>query len=63
MLGFASFPAFNRRNELRILRISVEKYERFLAAWSSWLTDTGVEAKLAQDGPGWFDADAVAVAA
>jgi hypothetical protein len=55
MLGFASYPAYNRRDELRILRISVDGYERFLAAWSKWLSDSGAEEKLAREGPGWFD--------
>jgi len=55
MLGFAAYPSLGRRDELRILRISVDGYQRFLAAWSNWLTSTGIEGKLTQDGPGWFD--------
>jgi hypothetical protein len=57
MLGFAAYPAFNRRDELRILRISVDGYQRFLATWSRWLADCGIDDKLAHEGPGWFDVD------
>lgn len=56
MLGFASYPGFKRWDELRILRISVDGYQRFLAAWSKWLAESGIEEKLAREGPGWFDA-------
>jgi hypothetical protein len=55
MLGFAAYPAFNRKDELRILRVSVDGYHRFLAAWTRWLTESGIEDKLAHEGPGWFD--------
>ena len=60
MLGFAAYPAFNRRDELRILRISVDGYQRFLCAWSKWLADSGIEEKLAREGPGWFDVEVAA---
>jgi hypothetical protein len=55
MLGFAAYPGFNRRDELRVLRISVDGYQRFLAAWTKWLAESGIDEKLAYDGPGWFD--------
>ncbi|MDC7685037.1 hypothetical protein PQU92_17265 [Asticcacaulis sp. BYS171W] len=55
MLAFAAFPSVKRKNELRILRISVEGYQEFLGKWSAWLTDNGVDTRLSEDGPGWFD--------
>lgn len=60
MLGFAAYPASNRRDELRILRISVDRYQHFLAAWSKWLADSGIEDKLAHEGPGWFEVEVAA---
>lgn len=60
MLAFAAYPTSRRKDELRILRISVDGYQRFLAAWSKWLADSGTEARLAQKGPGWFDAELAA---
>lgn len=30
MLGFAAYPSFNRRDELRVLRIAVDGYQRFV---------------------------------
>jgi hypothetical protein len=54
MLGFASFPSLKRTGELRILRISVDGFERFLGLWTRWLTESGVEQEMSQDGPGWY---------
>lgn len=54
MLGFASFPSVRRTDELRILRISVDGYERFLRLWSGWLAENGVEEVISENGPGWF---------
>jgi len=54
MLGFASFPSVKRTDELRILRVSVDGFERFLSLWSRWLAESGVEQEISQDGPGWY---------
>jgi hypothetical protein len=54
MLGFASFPSLKRTDELRILRISVDGFERFLSLWSRWLVESGLEQEISQDGPGWY---------
>lgn len=54
MLGFASRPD-GKRSALRLLRVSVDSYQRFLSLWSNWLADTGMEAMLTCHGPGWFD--------
>jgi len=55
MLGFASYPGHRRTTELRLLRISVDGYQRFLGIWSGWLANSGVENVLTYDGPGWFE--------
>lgn len=55
MLAFASFPSNRRRNELRLARVSVEGFERFLREWSRWLAGSGVQASLTHEGPGWFE--------
>lgn len=54
MLAFASFPSVSRTGELRILRVSVDGYERFLRLWSGWLAESGVEEEISKNGPGWF---------
>lgn len=54
MLGFASYPSLKRTDELRLLRIPVEAYQRFLGLWSCWLAASGVQTALDQEGPGWF---------
>ncbi|WP_016746562.1 hypothetical protein [Rhizorhabdus wittichii] len=54
MLGFASFPSLRRTDELRILRVSVDGFERFLGLWASWLAASGIEQKIGYDGPGWY---------
>jgi hypothetical protein len=58
MLGFASRPD-GKRSALRLLRVSTDAYQRFLALWSGWLADTGVETVLTHDGPGWFQSEEV----
>jgi hypothetical protein len=55
MVAFAAYPAPDRRKELRLLRISVDAYQRFLAAWTSWITDSGVQEALTVQGPGWLE--------
>jgi len=54
MLGFASFPSLRRTDELRILRVSVDGFERFLGLWTRWLAESGVEQEISEDGPGWY---------
>jgi hypothetical protein len=55
MLAFASYPGHRRTNELRLLRITVDGYQEFLRLWIMWLTESGVEKVLTDQGPGWFD--------
>ena len=55
MLAFASNTRDRKR--LRLLRISVDGYQKFLHAWSAWLGERQVETSLAEEGPGWFDED------
>ena len=55
MLGFASFPSLKRTDELRILRVSVDGFERFLSLWSRWIAESGFEQELSHDGPGWYE--------
>lgn len=45
------------RKALQLLRVSVDGYEKFLRAWSSWLGEHQVEHRLAEEGPGWFELD------
>lgn len=54
MLGFASYPAFRRTGELRLLRISVDGFQEFLILWARWLSENGVETALSEEGPGWL---------
>jgi hypothetical protein len=54
MLGFASF-ARPRAPELRLLRVSVAGFERFLKLWATWLSSSGVLEALDERGPGYFD--------
>ena len=58
MFGFASRPD-GKRSALRLLRVSTDAYQRFLARWSGWLADAGVETVLTHDGPGWFQSEEV----
>lgn len=53
MLGFASYT--RDRKGLQLLRISVDGYQRFLRAWSNWVSERQIENKLAEAGPGWFE--------
>lgn len=55
MIAFAAYSAGHRRKELRLLRISVDGYQRFLAAWAAWISDSGVQDALTAQGPGWLD--------
>lgn len=59
MLGFASRPN-GKRTALRLLRVSVDAYQRFLELWSRCLADTGMEMVLTIQGPGWFESDEAA---
>jgi len=54
MLAFASFPNGNRRRELRLLRVPVDGFQRFLELWTKWLVESGVEDDITYRGPGWF---------
>jgi hypothetical protein len=54
MIGFASF-ARHRQPELRLLRIGVPQFERFLTLWTEWLAASGVLDRLIARGPGHFD--------
>lgn len=53
MLAFASNT--RDRKGLQLLRISVDSYQRFLRAWSGWVSERQIEASLADEGPGWFE--------
>lgn len=53
MLGFASNT--RDRKGLQLLRISVDGYQRFLRAWSGWVSERQIETSLAEAGPGWFE--------
>ena len=55
MIGFASF-AQAHHPELRLLRIGVPHFERFLKLWAGWLSSSGVLDRLEARGPGHFDA-------
>lgn len=55
MLAFASYPAWNRKEELRLLRVSVEAYQRFLGRWADWLATSEAKEVLSAQGPRWFD--------
>jgi hypothetical protein len=55
MLAFAS--STRDRKGLRLLRISVDDYQKFLHAWRAWLAERHVETSLDEEGPGWFDND------
>lgn len=55
MLAFAAFRKPRATDKLRLLRISTDGFQHFLSAWSAWLADSGVNASLEQQGPGWFD--------
>lgn len=55
MLGFASFPSFDDRKNLRLVRVSVEAFEDFLRRWTSWLVKSGAGQALEDRGPGFFD--------
>jgi hypothetical protein len=55
MLAFASYPAWNRKKELRLLRVSVEAYQRFLGRWAHWLAASDAKEVLSAQGPRWFD--------
>ena len=57
MIGFASF-ARHRQPELRLLRIGVPQFERFLTLWTEWLAGSGVVDRLNARGPGHFEAAA-----
>lgn len=55
MLAFASYPGGGRTKELRLLRITIDGFQEFLRLWSMWLTNSGIENVLTDQGPGWFD--------
>lgn len=55
MLGFASFPSYADRKNLRLIRISVEAFEDFLGRWTRWLVKSGAANALEDRGPGFFD--------
>lgn len=55
MLGFASFPSVGDRENLRLVRISVDSFEDFLRRWTSWLVQSGAAHALEDRGPGFFD--------
>jgi hypothetical protein len=53
MLGFAGWA--RSREALRILRVSVGAFERFLREWADWIAQTGVAEELNHRGPGYFE--------
>lgn len=53
MLAFASFVRPSS-DDLRLLRVSVPAFERFLSLWTGWLGSSGVLDKFAEAGPGHF---------
>jgi hypothetical protein len=55
MLGFASFPSFDDRKNLRLVRVGVDVFEDFLRRWTGWLVQTGAARALEDRGPGYFD--------
>ena len=40
--------------QLRVARIGIDDFRRFLSAWADWLAETGVEAEMNQMEPGWL---------
>lgn len=54
MLAFASFVSRKDRDHLRLLRISVPAFERFLSLWAGWLTASGAADRMEHDGPVYF---------
>lgn len=55
MLGFASFPSYDDRKNLRLVRVSVDGFEEFLRRWTGWLVKSGAARALEDRGPGFFD--------
>lgn len=55
MLGFASFPSYDDKKNLRLVRVSVTAFEDFLRRWTNWLVTSGAAHTLEDRGPGFFD--------
>lgn len=54
MLGFASFAAGGKAGRLRLVRTTVPGFQRFLRAWTEWLSESGVSQDLTDRGPGHY---------